>query len=187
LRCAFSSAGAYHAAAADWDALERSLPMTKFLTVAWMLCVGLGFTSMPISAQTTTVSGSRAIADTIAKLFGGIAEATNALDLDRLLAFYDESDALTYVAQGRVVRTRRAFDSVVRAQFQGLTAADLKWQDTFVDVLSDDVAVATATYELTGTFPDGGTVRRTGTYMCIYVRDEDRWLVRYSAHSFPPR
>jgi uncharacterized protein (TIGR02246 family) len=132
-----------------------------------------------------TVTGSPAIADTIARLFTGIAEATTTLDLDRLLAYYEESDALTYVAQGRVTRSYDAFREVLHTQLGGLEAADLRWQDTYVDVLSSDVAVATATYAFTATLPDGRSVRTTGTYMCIYVRQDGRWRVRYSTHTFP--
>jgi len=161
--------------------------MTKCLTVACILCGGLGLTTAPVSTQVPAVTGSPAVADTIAQLFAGIAEATTALDFDRLLAYYEDSDALTYVAQGQVIRSHGVFRDVLDAQLRGLGRADLRWLDTYVDVLSSDVAVATATYEFTATLPDGGSVRTTGTYMCIYVRREGRWQVRYSAHSFPQR
>ena len=161
--------------------------MAKYLTAACILCGGLGLTTMPGSAQMPTVTGSPAIADTITQLFAGIAEATTALDVDRLLAYYEKSEGLTYVAQGRVIRSHDAFSDVLDAQLRALRGADLRWLDTYVDVLSGDVAVATATYEFTATLPDGGSVPTTGTYMCIYVRREGRWQVRYSAHSFPPR
>lgn len=159
--------------------------MTKYLTAVCILCGGLSITTIPSSAQMHTVTGSPAIADTIAQLFAGIPEATTALDVGRLLSYYEESDALTYVAQGQVIRSHDAFSEVLDAQLRGLVGADLRWRDTFVDVLSSNVAVATATYAFTALLPDGGSVRTTGTYMCIYVRREGRWQVRYSAHSFP--
>jgi len=161
--------------------------MTKSLAAACILCGGLSFTSIPGSAQTHTVTGSRAIADTVAQLIAGIREATNALDIDQLLTYYEEREALTYVAQGRVIRSHAAFSDVLDAQLRGLAGADLRWLNTYVDVLSDDVAVTTATYEFRATFPDGGSVQTTGTYMCIFVRREDRWRVRHSTHTFPAR
>ena len=161
--------------------------MTKYLTAACILCGGLSLTTIPSSAQMPTVTGSPAIADTIAQLFAGIAEATTALDFDRLLAYYEDSEALTYVAEGRVIRTHDAFSDVLNAQLRGLDGSDLRWLETYVDVPSSDVAVATATYEFTATLADGRSVQTTGTYMCIYVRREGGWQVRYSAHSFPPR
>jgi ketosteroid isomerase-like protein len=161
--------------------------MTKYLAA---LCIALGgasLTSGPCSAQVATVTGHGAIADTITRLFSDIAEATSALDLDRLLAYYEKSEGLTYVAQGRVTRSHDAFSALVHAQFDGLAGADLQWLDTYVDVLSSDVAVATATYELSATLPDGNSVQSAGTYMCIYVRRDAGWRIRYSAHSFPPQ
>jgi uncharacterized protein (TIGR02246 family) len=161
--------------------------MTKYLTAAFILCSGLMLTPLPTHAQTVTVTGSPAIADTIARLFGEIAEATNALDVERLLGYHADGDALTYVAQGRVTRSKAAFGNLLDAQLGALAAADVRWGDVYIDVLSNAVAVATATYAFTATFPDGGSVRTQGTYTCIYVRQEGRWEVRYSAHTFPPR
>ena len=148
-------------------------------------CTVVSLTTVSVHAQVREVSGSSAIADTITLLFADMAEATTALDVDRILTHYADSDALTYVARGRVTRSRAAFAALVRAQLGGLASANLRWLDTYVDVLSDDVAVATATYELTVRLPDGTSVQTAGTYMCIYVRQGERWLIQYSSHTFP--
>ena len=161
--------------------------MTKSLCATCILYAGLVLSPPPTHAQIRTATDSLAVADTIRRLFTEIAEATNALDIDRLLGYYAEDDALTYVAQGRVTRSKAAFGNLLDAQLRALAAADVRWRDVYIDVLSDDVAVATATYELSATFPDGGSVRTTGTYMCLYVRQEGRWEIRYSTHTFPPR
>lgn len=161
--------------------------MTKSLCATCVLYAGLILTPPPTDAQIRTASDSSAVADTIGRLFGEIAEATSALDVDRLLRYYAEDDALMYVAQGRVTRSKAAFGDLLEAQLRALAAADVRWRDVYVDVLSNDVAVATAAYEFTATFPDGGSVRTTGTYMCLYVRQEGRWEIRYSTHTFPPR
>ena len=161
--------------------------MTKSVTTACILCSSLMLMTTPARAQEPEVTGSPAIADTVGQLFAEIAEATNALDIDRLLGYYQASDALTYVAQGRVTRSHAAFRQLVDAQLRGLAGADLRWLDTYVDVLGNDVAVVTATYELSALLPDGGSVRTTGTYMCLYVREGGRWQVRYSTHTFAPR
>jgi ketosteroid isomerase-like protein len=160
--------------------------MTRCITAA---CVVAGFMSLgspPSAAQGPTITGDRAIADTVTQLLSGIASATSSLDLDRLRDYYERSEAVTYVAQGRVVRSYGAFSGILNAQLGGLRAADLRWGDTYVDVLGQDVAVATATYELTAIFPDGDSARSSGTYTCIFVRGDAGWRVRHSAHSFPP-
>lgn len=159
----------------------------KHPSLACLLCASLCSTTVAASAQAPVVTGSPAIADTVARLFTGIAEATSTLDIDRLMTYYDDSEALTYVARGEVTRSRVAFEDLVNAQLGGLSGATLRWLNRYVDVLSNEVAVVTATYELTVMLPDGGTAGTTGTYMCIFVRHGGRWQVRYSAHSFPPQ
>lgn len=160
--------------------------MTRYVTAVYLLCGGLVLTTAPIRGQVPTVTGSPAIADTVARLFGEVARATSALDVDRLLGYYADGDALTYVAQGRVTRSKTAFRNLVETQLRALASADLRWQDVYVDVLTPDVAVATATYHFTAGFPDGGSARTTGSYMCIFERREGRWAIRYSSHTFPP-
>ena len=159
--------------------------MTRYLTAVSILCGGLGLSAVRTSAQLPVVTGTPAIADTVARLFAGIGEATTALDLDRLLSYYEDTEALTYVARGRITRSRAAFADLLDTQLRGLAGADLRWRDIYLDVLSDDVATATATYEFTATLPDGRIIPTAGTYMCIFVRREGRWLVGYSTHTFP--
>ena len=160
--------------------------MTKYLATACIVLGGFSATPAVGSAQVPTVTGQRAIADTIARLFSSIAEATSAQDCDRLLGYYEASEALTYVAQGRVIRSHEAFSEVLDAQLRGLSGADLRWLETYVDVLSNDVAVATATYEFTATLPSGRTAGSAGTFMCIYVLADGGWQIQYSSHTFPP-
>jgi|GEM_PF-4025415 len=126
-----------------------------------------------------------AIAVTVGQRFNEITEATNALEFARLLDQYRESEDLTYVAGGRVTRSYEAFSDIMDAQFGGVTKADLRWRDTYVDVLSPEVAVATATFEFNATLESGDVARSSGTYMCIYVLHDGRWQIQYSAHSFP--
>ena len=161
--------------------------MTNPFTAVCVLCGGLLLATTPAQAQVPEVKGAPALADTIGQLFAEIADATSALDIDRLLGYYSTGDALTYVAQGRITRSPPAFRQLVHAQFRDLAGADLRWLDTYVDVLDKNVALATATYELRAMLPGGDSVRTTGTYMCIYVREEGGWHIRYSTHTFPPR
>jgi len=149
------------------------------------ICGALCATTFPLAAQTATVTGPSATAQAVLEQFNGIAQATNALNLDRLLGYYEQSGALTYVARGRVTRSYQAFSELVRTQLGGLSAADLRLIDTYVDVLSPDVAVATATYTFTASFPSGSSVQTRGTFTCVFVHTAGRWLVRYSEHTFP--
>lgn len=89
------------------------------------------------------------------------------------------------MARGQVTRSYGAFSALVRRQIGDLAGADLRWVDTYVDVLTADAAVATATYRFTAALPDGNSVQTRGTFTCVFVRHDDRWLVRYSEHTFP--
>ena len=159
--------------------------MTSSRTVACLLLAAVSLSCRPVSDQVLTADERRAVADTIGLLFNEIPDATNALDFDRLLGYYRDSEDLTYVARGRVTRSYRAFAELLDAQFRGVTEADLRWMDTYVDVLSRDIAVATATYEFTAILEARDTAQSAGTFMGIYVLRDGNWQIEYSAHSFP--
>jgi len=139
----------------------------------------------PASEQVLSPDERRAVADEVGQLFQQIPEATNALDFERLLSFYRESEDLTYVARGRVTRSFTAFSEIMDEQFGGVIEANLRWLDTYVDVLSREVVVATADFDFIAGLESGDKARSEGTYMAIYVLREGQWGVEYSAHSFP--
>ena len=159
--------------------------MTSLHSVGCLLLAGLIVGCQPTSDSVPNADERNAIADTVSQLFDEIAEATNALEFDRLLGNYRASDDLTYVARGQVTRSHESFADLVDAQFRGVTEADLRWIDTHIDVLTSTVAVATTTYEFTAVLETGDTVQSAGTFMCIYVARDGEWKVDYSAHSFP--
>ncbi len=159
--------------------------MTSPRTIASIFLAALALGCNPPTEQPMTSDERAAIADTVGQLFDGIAEATNTLDLDRLLGLYRESDDLTYVAAGRVSRSYETHQELVEAQFGGLAGAQLEWLGTYVDVLSRNVAVVTATYEFTATLPSGRTAGSAGTFMCIYVLHDGSCQIQYSSHTFP--
>jgi hypothetical protein len=150
------------------------------------LLFGLGLGCQPASEHLLTPEERDAIANRVSQLFDEIPRTTNALQFDRLLSHYRESDELTYVAGGRVTRSHGAFADIMDAQFRGVVESDLRWLDIHIDVLSRDVAVATATFEFTAALAAGNTAQSAGTYMCIYVLRNGDWEIQYSAHSFPP-
>jgi ketosteroid isomerase-like protein len=145
----------------------------------------MSFSCQPKAEQPLSSEERRAVADEVGQLFNQIPEVTNALDFERLLSYYRESEELTYVARGRVTRSFAAFSDVMDAQFGGVTEANLRWLDTYVHVLSREVVVATASFEFTATLESGDTAQSAGTYMAIYVLHDGQWRIEYTAHSFP--
>ena len=160
--------------------------MTSMRVMMCLLLSGLILSCGPASQRVMTPEEREAVAETVAQLFDEITVATNALDFDRLLSYYRESEDLTYVARGRVTRSHASFADLVDAQFGGVVWADLRWLDTYVDVLSREVGIATATYEFRATLEGGDTVQSRGTFVAVFVHRDGRWQIEHSAHSFPP-
>jgi uncharacterized protein (TIGR02246 family) len=155
-------------------------------TIWCVLLTTLALACNPAADAPLSLQERQAIADTVQTLFSGIAEATDDLDLDRLLGYYRESDDLTYVANGRINRSHATFREMVNTQFGGLSDSQLEFANTHVDVLSREVAVVTANFEYTATIPSGRAVSSAGTFTCIYVLSEGRWQIQHSSHTFPP-
>lgn len=160
--------------------------MTLSRVAAAGLLFGLCLGCQPASEHLLTSEERAAITNRVGQLFDEIPQTTNALQFDHLLSHYSESDELTYVAGGRITRSHGAFAAIMDAQFGGVVDADLRWLDVHIDVLSREVAVATATFEFTATLAAGNTAQSSGAYMCIYVLQDGDWEIQYSAHSFPP-
>jgi uncharacterized protein (TIGR02246 family) len=159
--------------------------MTALRGVVCLVVCSVASGCGPGSEHTLTVEERQAVADTVGRLFAQVPEATNALDFDRLLGFYRESDDLTYVARGQVTRSHESFAEIMDAQFGPVAGADLRWLDRYVDVLSHDVAVATATFEFTAMLENGDTARSNGTYMAAYSLRDGEWRIDHSTHTFP--
>jgi hypothetical protein len=157
--------------------------MTLSRAVSFILLSVMSFSCQP--EQVLSPEDRRAVAEEVGQLFNQIPEVTNALDFEQLLSHYRESEELTYVAGGRVTRSFAAFSDIMDAQFGGVTEANLRWLDTYVDVLSREVVVATANFEFNARLESGDTAQSAGTYMAIYVLHDGQWRIEYTAHSFP--
>jgi len=160
--------------------------MTTLRTVVSLLAFAVASGCGTVSQHRLSSAEREAVADTVGRLFDEIREATDALDLDRLLGLYRNSDDLMYVAQSRITRSYDAYEQIVHAQFDPVAAADLEWTDTYIDVLTSDLAIATATFDFTAVLKGGGTANSTGTYTAVYSLRNGEWKIDYSAHTFPP-
>ena len=156
-------------------------PRAMLYAVAALLSTGC----RPAEQQQLTAEEEAAIADSVTALFDQIPSATNALEFDRLLGYYRASEDLTYLAAGRINRSHRTMADIMEAQFGGAVAADLRWLEKYVDVLSRDAVVATARFEFSMVLQTGDTARSSGTYSATYVRRDGQWKIEHSVHTFP--
>jgi hypothetical protein len=138
----------------------------------------------PAPEQPLTPGEEARIAEVVGDRFEEIATATNELEFDRLLGFYSAGEDLTYVARGRVTRSYAAFAELLRAQFAGVTGANLSFSEKYVDVLSREVVVVTALYQFSATVSTGDTAGSSGTFTCVYVLRDGVWEIQHSSHTF---
>jgi uncharacterized protein (TIGR02246 family) len=164
---------------------NRGDTMTTTRTVVSAVLALICLSCRAASQQPLSAEEQVAIADTVDALFEQIPAATNALEFDRLLGYYRDSEDLTYVAAGRITRTHEAFSAIMDGQLGGAAEADLRWLEKNIDVLSRDVAIATADFEFTMVLQTGDTARSSGTYTAVYVRRDGQWKIEYSVHTFP--
>jgi len=160
--------------------------MTILRGVVFLLGCALASGCSHVSQHELTNEEREAVADTVGRLFDQIREATNAVDIDRLLGLYRDSDDLMYVAQSKIARSYNAYEQVVHSQFDPVAEANLQWLDTYIDVLTPDAAIATAAFQFTAVLQDGEIVNSAGTYTAVYSLRDGEWKIDYSAHTFPP-
>jgi ketosteroid isomerase-like protein len=124
-----------------------------------------------------------AISDTVRQLFTDLAEATSALDLDSLLALYDHGEDFKFAAYGSVVTPYSAFADTVYAHFNPLVQVSFVPDTILVDVLSRDVAIATAPFRFSGTPAQGESLTLCGVYTAVYSRTPQPWRIIYAGES----
>jgi uncharacterized protein (TIGR02246 family) len=103
-----------------------------------------------------------------------LAERINAADIDALLALYEPTAVFEHqpgaVAEGH---------TAIRAVFTSLLALRPRMTTRIVQVLcTGDLALVVSDWELTGTLPGGGELRRGGRSSDVVRRQPDGgWLV----------
>lgn len=151
--------------------MKRTLVITVAVSVASALGVAVAANQRPQASSRADDEAAirRVIADQTA--------AFNRHEVDRTL-FTDDADFVN--AQGIWLQGASAIESGRRAQFQNaLKAASIKVLDLRVRFLGPDVAVAHATYEISGMVGlDGLTMpshRELG--LRVLTKNNGRWLV----------
>ena len=151
--------------------MKRMLMITVAASVVSALVVAVAADQKPQASSSADDEAAirRVIADQTA--------AFNRHEVDRTL-FTDDADFVN--AQGIWLQGASAIESGRRAQFQrALKAATIKVLDLRVRFLRPDVAIAHATYEISGMVgPDGLTMpshRELG--LRVLTKNNGRWLV----------
>lgn len=101
--------------------------------------------------------------------------------LDRMLALYPSTGRVVSANAGQVVTSRDSVGNGIREfwLYVGVNMRNPKWEWTnvYVDVLSRDAAVATATYRIPHLNPRNQPHVLGGAMTMVFRRQEGRWVV----------
>ena len=131
-----------------------------------------------------------AIADEIAALHAEAAEAIRARDVDGWLAYFENTDELTFtscVENGAVAayRSWSARADTTYAHYGAIASMDrFDWGDLHTRVLAPNVAVVTTTYEAVATDTAGFSFAGNATWVAVWVRTDGGWKMANVAETW---
>ena len=125
------------------------------------------------------------VVDTLTQLSYRLAETWNASKEEAYLDCYLADSSFTFAANGTVIRGWSAFADTVRANREALAQSNVTYGKLYVDVLSYDLGVVTATFDWSAVDTAGVRQRLHGTYTMLMSRTTDGWKIINVAESFP--
>ena len=123
-----------------------------------------------------------AIADTLRAMITSAYDLTKPGDaVARMMSLYPARGNVVSASGGRVSVSRDSLESGIRAfwQYVGQNMRQPKWtwDSMYVDVISRDAAVVTATYHVPHLTPRGERHTIAGAMTEVFARRDGRWLV----------
>lgn len=112
-------------------------------------------------------------------------QASNSLDVDKFFAFILDSDRGLIIQDGVLFKTRQEAYEAVKQGFQGISKLDRVYDQTYVTVLSPDMALLTGTGKTTATLSDGGTFTGPFAASMVFVQKDGRWKMLQGHYSTP--
>lgn len=125
-------------------------------------------THVPTSTVPTSTNPRRAVADP-AQLHDAFLGATNAHDVEALLALYDPAGVAVQLDGGQA-RGAHALREMAEGLTSAITRIDGRTRKLYV---AGDVALSSATWTADVVLPDGTAVRQSGTTAEVLIRQPD--------------
>ncbi|UCG86887.1 MAG: nuclear transport factor 2 family protein [Gemmatimonadota bacterium] len=131
-----------------------------------------------------------AIADEIAALHADAAKAIRARDVGSWLAYFENTDELTFtscVQDGAVAayRSWSARADTTYAHYAAIASMDrFEWGDLHTRVLAPNVAVVATTYEAVATDTAGVSFAGNATWVAVWVRTNGTWKMANVAETW---
>lgn len=122
-----------------------------------------------------------AIADTLRRTITSAYDFRQANVVARLMSLYPDSGRVVSTAAGRVTTTRGALEGELKRfwEYVGVNMREpvWTWGETYVDVLTPDAAVMTATYSIAHRTPEGAPHTVGGAWTALWERRAGKWTI----------
>ena len=152
-----------------------------------MVVVVLVFATLVMALQGSSDSAGDkgAIEKAVLEANARMTQAGNSLDVDKFFAFILDSDKGLIIQDGVLFKTRQDAYEAVKQGFQGISKLDRAYDQTYVTVLSQDVALLTGTGKTTATLSDDRTFTGPFAASMIFVHKEGQWKLLQGHYSTP--
>lgn len=154
---------------------------TKYLATALVFLAGALLAACSGAGARLDERQRAAIADTLRRTITAAYDFRRPDVVARLMTLYPDSGRVVSAAAGRVTTSRGALESELRRfwEYVGVNMRDpvWRWGETYVDVLSPDAAVMTATYSIAHRTPEGAPHVVGGAWTALWMRRGGRWTI----------
>lgn len=134
--------------------------------------------------------GDAALADTLKARIEAAYDFTRPGATERMNALYPDTGRVISASGGQVITSADSLRAGISAFWQnvGRNMRDPRWVwgDVFLDRLSGDAAVLTATWSIQHIAPTGGPHVIRGAWTAVFRRIAGRWLIVTEHLSVPP-
>jgi hypothetical protein len=153
-----------------------------FVTVALAV---LAVACQPPSPELTQEDRA-AIAETLVQRFADYGATVMRLDHEGIMAFFENSDELTFAEFGEVRRSWSTLSAMVAESWPQYASVDrIEWGEIFVQVLAPTVAAVTTTFDFAGSDTTGAAVAVSGTFSSVWVEADGEWKIVNLSETFP--
>jgi ketosteroid isomerase-like protein len=135
----------------------------------------------PATSPRLTTAQKQAIADTLEQKIAAAYDLTKPDVVDRMMSLYADSGLIVSASAGHITTSRDTLRAELQTfwRFVGSNMRDPRWvwDKTYVEVVSPDAAVLTATYHIPHIQPNGAPHVVGGAWTALFERRHGKWVI----------
>ena len=136
-------------------------------------------------SSTSSLEQQQAIEKSVMKVFEQMSQAEIDLDVEKFFSHILDFDKGLIIQDGRLFKTRNEAYETVKEGFNGISNLNRVYEQTYVTVISPEVALLTTRGKSTVTLPDGQLLSGPFAASLVYVLRDGRWKVLHGHYSIP--